>query len=232
LYICGILIFYGEETMTKDDLTIRLESAHDFREVEHITREAFWNHYVPGCDEHYLAHILRGSSCFLPDLDFVAELDDKIIGNIMYTRAVVLCDDGEEYPALSFGPVSVLPDFQGMGVGSALIRHSLAAAKNLGHTAVLIYGDPDYYYRFGFLAAEIYGIGTADNFYAAALQAQELIPGALAGKTGRFRENEIYQIDARKAKKFDLQFTPKERITDLPSQKKFLQHVSMRKPRV
>lgn len=218
--------------MTKDDLTIRLESPHDFREVEHITREAFWNHYVPGCDEHYLAHILRGSSCFLPALDFVAELDGKIVGNIMYTRAVVLCDDGTEYPVLSFGPVSVLPDFQSMGVGSALIRHSLAAARNMGHTAVLIYGDPDYYSRFGFVAAEKFGIGTTDDYYADALQALELVNGALLDKAGRFKDNEVYQPDERQSEMFDLQFTPKERMTGLPSQKKFLKQVSMRKPRV
>ena len=107
--------------MNKDDFVIRLETPHDYREVEHITREAFWNHYLPGCDEHYLAHILRGSSCFLPELDFVAELDGKIVGNIMYTRAVVFCDDGIEFPVLSFGPVSVLPDFQKYLCGSHVV---------------------------------------------------------------------------------------------------------------
>ena len=217
--------------MNKDDFVIRLETPHDYREVEHITREAFWNHYLPGCDEHYLAHILRGSSCFLPELDFVAELDGKIVGNIMYTRAVVFCDDGIEFPVLSFGPVSVLPDFQDMGIGSALIRHSLKEAKRMGHKAVLIYGDPDYYGRFGFEPAEKYGIGTSDNDYAAALQALELAPGALAGKTGRFAENKAYQIDEAAAKEFDQTFPTKERLSGLPSQEKFLKHLGMRNPR-
>lgn len=217
--------------MTKNDFTIRLETPHDYREVEHITREAFWNHQVPGCDEHYLAHILRGSSCFLPELDFIAELDGKIVGNIMYTRAVVICDDGEEHSVLSFGPVSVLPDFQGMGIGSALIRHSLSIAGSSGHTAVLIYGDPAFYSRLGFGPAEGFGICTPDDFYQDALQAIELAPGALRGITGRFLEDQAYHTDEKDAAAFDAGFPAKERISGLPSQERFLYLLNLRKPR-
>jgi predicted N-acetyltransferase YhbS len=212
-------------------MNIRLETPADYAAVEQITREAFWNHHVPGCDEHYLAHVLRKAECFLPELDFVAELDGTLVGNIMYTNAKIVGDDGTEYPVLSFGPISVLPEFQRRGVGGKLILHTLSLAKEMGHTAVLIYGDPDYYSRFGFVSAEQYGIGTRYNTYAAALQAVELVPGALAGKAGLFYEDEAYEIDPAEAEAFDRLFPPKEKQTGLASQAKFLQHLSMQKPR-
>ena len=214
-----------------EEFEIRLEQPEDYRAVEHLTREAFWNHHVPGCDEHYLAHVLRESECFVPELDFVAVRNGEILGNIMYTRAKVFCDNGESIPALSFGPLSVHPQWQGKGVGSALVRHSLQKASALGHTAVLIYGDPAYYSRLGFLAAETFGIGTADDSYADALQALELVAGALRGKSGRFMEDHAYEVDETASAEFDKSFPPKEKREGLPSQLKFLQHVSMRRPR-
>lgn len=213
------------------DLTIRLETAADYREVEYVTREAFWNHHVPGCDEHYLAHVLRESRCFLPELDFVAVQQGRIVGNIMYTRATLVGDDGVCYPVLCFGPLSVLPEWQGNGVGSALVRHSIDAARALGHTAVLIYGDPAFYSRLGFVSAEAFGIGTQDDQYADALQALELTQGALSGKQGRFLEDRAYEVDEAAAIAFDKTFAPKEKSEGLPSQLLFLKHVSMRKPR-
>lgn len=214
-----------------EDITIRLEEPEDYRTVEHLTREAFWNHHVPGCDEHYLAHVLRKSSCFVPELDFVAEHSGEIVGNIMYTRAKILCDSGEPCPVLCFGPLSVLPEWQGEGVGSALVRHSLRRASELGHTAVLIYGDPAYYSRLGFLPAESFGIGTADDYYMDALQALELVAGALREKQGRFQEDHAYEVDADASAAFDKSFPTKEKREGLPSQLKFLEHVSRRKPR-
>jgi len=218
--------------MQNNELTIRLERKSDYREVEHITREAFWNNYVPGCDEHYLAHLLRTADCFLPELDFIAELGGRLAGNIMYTRAVIRGDDQTDHPVLTFGPLSVLPDLQKEGVGGALVRHSLSAARDLGHTAVLIYGDPAYYCRFGFVPAEQYRIGTKYHTYADALQAIELVPGALSGKSGLFNEDSVFEIDDVAAERFDGHFPPKERLTGLRSQQKFQQQLSMQKPRV
>lgn len=213
------------------EITIRLEQPEDYRTVEHLTREAFWNHHVPGCDEHYLAHVLRESSCFVPELDFVAEAEGKIVGNIMYTRAVIHCDSGEDFPVLSFGPLSVLPERQGEGIGSLLVRHSLPRASELGHSAVLIYGDPAYYSRLGFLPAESFGVGTADDCYMDALQALELVAGALRVKQGRFQEDHAYEVDAESSALFDKSFPLKEKQEGLPSQLKFLEHLSQRKPR-
>ena len=70
------------------EILIRRETERDFREVEELTRKSFWNVYVPGCAEHYLAHILRGHEDFISELDFVAETEEgKVVGNVMYTVA-------------------------------------------------------------------------------------------------------------------------------------------------
>jgi len=213
-------------------IILRLETPADYSIVEQITREAFWNHHVPGCDEHYLAHALRKAECFLPELDFVAEQDGKLVGNIMYTKAKIIGDDGTEYPVLSFGPISVLPEVQGNGIGGKLIRYTLSLAKEQGHAAVLIYGDPDYYSRFGFVPAEQYGIGTQYNTYASALQAIELVPGALAGKEGLFYEDPAYEIDAEEAEAFDRLFPKKIKQSGIASQVRFQMLLHMNQKRV
>lgn len=229
-YTCGILMIRSEN-MKDNDFSIRLETERDYRDVERVTREAFWNHHVPGCDEHYLAHQLRGAKCFLPELDFLAEIGGAIVGNIMYTRAVVREDDDAEHAVLSFGPLSVIPEWQGKKIGSNLVRHSMAAARELGHAAVLIYGDPAFYGRLGFKPAEEFGICTPDGFYQDALQAIELVPDALSGISGRFFEDEAYHINEAEAEAFEKEFPAKERMAGLPSQERFLYLLGLRKPR-
>ena len=86
-------------------LTIRNENKADHKIVEEITRNAFYNLYIPGCVEHYLVHIMREHEDFIPELDFVAELDGQVIGNIMYTRAKLTDEQGMEKNILTFGPL-------------------------------------------------------------------------------------------------------------------------------
>lgn len=201
-------------------ILIRPEQASDHRIVEELTREAFWNVNVPGCDEHFLVHMLRDHEDFIPELDLVAVLDEKIVGNIMYSRAKVVGADDREHPVLTFGPVSVLPEHQKHGIGSALIEHSGRAALALGYTSILIYGDPEYYYRFGFRAAEVFLITNAEGRFHPALQALELKAGVLDGISGRFYESPVYHLDAIDAAAFDLDFPSKEKfITE--SQRRF-----------
>lgn len=197
--------------MDQADIILRPEEPADHRQVEALTRAAFWNVNVPGCDEHYLAHVLRESPYFLPELDLVAELAGRVVGNIMYARALVRCGE-QAHPALTFGPVSVLPEFQGRGIGRALIGTSLRLASELGHPAVMIYGDPNYYMRFGFIPAESFGIRTRDGMFSPALQALELVPGWLEGKSGRFEEPSVYDLDPEKAAEFDQEFPPREKL--------------------
>jgi predicted N-acetyltransferase YhbS len=156
------------------NLIIRNERKNEYRTVEELTREAFWNLYVPGCNEHFCLHNMRESKDFIPELDLVAELDKKVIGNIVYTRGKVIDDTKKIHDVICFGPVSVLTDYQRRGVGSALIKYSLDKARSLGFTAVCIYGDPRYYSRFGFRCAERYDITNSEGKFAVALMALEL----------------------------------------------------------
>lgn len=217
--------------MKNPGITLRRERLEDYRVVEELTREAFWNHYVPGCSEHYLLHVIRNSDCFIGELDLVAETEGRIVGSIVYTKAAVIGDDGVSREVVTFGPISVLPAYQGKGIGGTLIETTKVMAAELGFQAILIYGDPAYYSRFGFVPAESFGIGTGDDQYAAALQAFELAPGVLSGMPGRFVEDEIFDIDPEAAEKFDKGFPPKEHRDGLPSQVRFQEVVKMRKPR-
>ena len=103
---------------------IRREAEEDFRAVEELTREAFWNLNSPGCEEHYLVHILRSHADFLPELDLVATHGAEIAASILYSRSRV-----EDVPTVTFGPLSVLPAYQRMGAGSALVRHTLSLCR-------------------------------------------------------------------------------------------------------
>ena len=214
-----------------ENIKLRLETPEDYKKVENLTREAFWNIHVSGCNEHYLMHVIRNSDSFIRELDMVVEIDDSIVGNIVYTKAKILGDDGMLYNVIYFGPISVLPEFQGIGIGGLLIEHSKHIAKQLGYNAILIYGDPEYYSRYGFVSAKTYGIGTSDNMYAEALQACELYSGALQNCKGRFYEDKVYEVDESEAIEFDKCFPKKEKQSELPSQKRFSELVGMRESR-
>ena len=211
------------------NITLRLEQPSDYRETENITREAFWNHHSPGCDEHYLLHIMRDSPAFLPKLDFVAVCGSKIVGNAVYCKSVIKADDGTEYEAVGLGPISVLPEYQKKGIGGRLIEHTKQIACQIGYHAIFLYGNPDYYSRHGFIAAEEVGIRTSDNMYAAALQVCELREQALSGINGRYFEDGIYEVDKTAAEEFDKGFPAKEKAGGTDSQKRFLEIVAMRR---
>ena len=111
-----------------NNLTIRLETEKDYRAVEELTREAFWNVYKPGADEHYFVHTMRSHPDFISELAFVLELDGKIVGNIMYTKAWLEDENGERKEILSFGPLCVAPLYQRQKLGKMLIEHSFEVA--------------------------------------------------------------------------------------------------------
>ena len=123
----------NERIKKMNDLTIRLENEKDYRAVEELTREAFWNVYKPGADEHYFVHMMRNHPDFIPELAFVLELDGKIVGNIMYTKAWLKDENGERKEILSFGPLCVAPEYQRQKLGKLLIEHSFEAARKIGY---------------------------------------------------------------------------------------------------
>lgn len=192
------------------DINLRLEKPADYRLVEELTREAFWGMNHPSCDEHLLVHKLREVPAFVPELDFVAEVDRKIVGNIMYSKAKVIDETGAEHKVLTFGPISVLPEHQSQGIGKALLRHTISEARRLGYRAILFFGHPDYYPKVGFRRAEEFNITTASGKNFDAFMAMPLYDGALDGITGRFYEDPVFEIDAKEAAEFDKGFPHKE----------------------
>lgn len=189
------------------DLQLREEQPKDYREVEEITRKAFWNQEKGGCDEHLLAHLLRKDEAFVQPLSIVAVSTEGIVGNIMYAKSFVQEKTGARHPVLTFGPLSVLPAVQGKGVGAALVCDTLKKAKKLGYTGVVIFGHPSYYPRFGFKNAAYYGITTWDGQNMDAFMAAELYPGSLQSIHGRFFLPPVYQnLPASKVAHFDKGF--------------------------
>ena len=194
-------------------INIRREAPPDHRVVEDLTREAFWGTEGPRCNEHLLVHRLRNAESFVPELDLVAELDGVVVGHVVYTRAQVVGADAS-WDVLTFGPLSVLPSYQGTGVGGALMRHSLAEAARLGHRAVVVYGHPDYYPRFGFRRCADVGITAPGGATFDALMALALVDGGLDGVRGEFREDPVFHdLDPDDVASFDATFPEKEPAT-------------------
>lgn len=184
-------------------LNIRNERESDYKNVEDITRKAFYNVYVPGCMEHYLVHIMRGHEDFIPELDFVIEVDGQIVGNIMYTKSKLTDEGGTEKEIVTFGPVSILPKYPRKGYGKMLIEHSLKRAAELGYEAVVIMGSPANYVGSGFQCCRKYNVCVEKGKYPAAMLVKELKPGALDGRLWFYSDSPVMNVDEREAQAFD-----------------------------
>ena len=215
--------------MEQTGLQIRLERPANYRATEELMREAFWNVYEPGCSEHYLLHIMRKAPGFVPELDFVAEADGRVVGQVVFMKARILGDDGKNYEVLSLGPIAVHPSLQRKGVGRALIEHTRNAARQAGFRAMLLCGEPKYYQRVGFVPAEHFGISTSENRYFAALHACPLYPDALKGVSRRYFEDAIYQVETARVLEFDKGFPPRERIADTATQRSLEEVLAMQR---
>jgi predicted N-acetyltransferase YhbS len=182
-------------------MNIRLEKPEDYTAVERLTLAAFKTFtFHDGSkpertDEHYLAHVMRDVAAFVPELDFIGERGDEIVASIMFTRSKVIRPDGSVLNTLTFGPVSVIPELHGQGLGSEIIRHSLACARELGFGAVIIMGHPGYYPRFGFKAASCFNLTLPDGTAIEPFMALELVGGYLGTDGGKWYEDEVYEID-------------------------------------
>jgi predicted N-acetyltransferase YhbS len=182
-------------------MIIRLEEPKDYLAVERLTLAAFKAFTYPDgsrdpvVNEHYLAHIMRDVPAFVPELDFVGELDGEVVANIMYTQSKVIRADGFEVATLTFGPVSVKPELHGEGLGAEIIRHSIDRARELGYGAVIIVGHPAYYPRFGFRAASEFGLTMPDGSTPPPFMAMEIQSGYLGSDGGTWYEDDVYQID-------------------------------------
>ena len=206
--------------MNINDVTIRLEKKEEYREVENLIRESFWNVYRPGCSEHYVIHVLRDDPAFVKELDFVMEKDGRLIGQNMFMRTVINTDDGRDLEVLTMGPICIAPDLKRMGYGKLLLDYSLEKAAEMGFGAVLFEGNIDFYSTCGFDYARKFGIryhdlpeGADDSFFLC----RELIPGYLDGVTGVYQTPKGYYVDDAEVEEFDRGFPPKQK-QKLPGQ--------------
>jgi putative acetyltransferase len=198
-------------------LIIRPERPEDYYQTEHMTQKAFWNLHNPGCSEHLLVRKLRSDPAYVPALSRVVELDGKIVGAILYSRSQVV--DGETtHEVLTFGPLCVEPSLQKTGIGCQLMQVTFQLARDAGYKAVIIFGEPGYYPRFGFVPCEHFGITTADGKNFDAFMALELVPGALKDVHGKFHEAAVFEdLPEAEVEEFNKKFPFMEKLR-LPGQ--------------
>lgn len=202
------------------NLTIRSEKETEYRAVENLVREAFWNVYKPGCVEHYVLHVLRDDPAFVPELDFVMELDGVLIGQVMFMRAEIQADDGRVLPIMTFGPIGIHPDYKRQGYGKILLDYAIDKASSMGVGAICMEGNIDFYGKCGFVVASTRGIhyhAEPRDEVVPYFLLRELKEGFLDGVTGVYHTPKGYYVDNAEAEEFDKSFPPKQKLK-LPGQ--------------
>lgn len=138
----------------KEDIHVRPEEAKDFKDIATVTRLAFSNE---GEDVAELVDLIRKSSNYIPELSLVAEVDEKVAGHVMLSY-LNLQDNKKLHQVVTLSPLSVLPEMQKKGIGSALIKKAIKKADRLGEPLIVLEGSPKYYSRFGFKSAGDFGV--------------------------------------------------------------------------
>jgi predicted N-acetyltransferase YhbS len=193
-------------------MEMRTENENDYFEVELLTREAFWNVYRPGCSEHLVIHNLRASASFIKELDYVVLENNRIVGNIVYSKMFVGSEKNMSREVIAFGPISVHPDYQKKGIGRKLIEFTSNKAKEMGYKAILITGNPEYYNPLGFVSASIYGIympGMSKEEEAEYFMVKELEEGFLSKHSGVYDFDKAFTVDLEELEEFEKQFPAK-----------------------
>ena len=201
-------------------ITIRHETKDDYRSTENLTRESFWNVYRPGCMEHYVLHRYRDDPSFVPELDYVMELNGELIGQIIYIRSEIRCDDGQRVPILTFGPLCIAPAWKRQGYGKRLLNYTMEKAKAMGAGALAITGNILFYGKSGFVPAKELGVRYADDPEADYFLIKELTPGFLDGVSGTYRDPQGYfvcETDPNGFAQYEAGF-PKKEAQALPGQ--------------
>lgn len=209
--------------MDMKEVIIRPETEKDYEAVENLTREAFWNVYKPGADEHYFVHTMRNHPDFIPELAFVLEKDGEIIGNIMYTKAWLEDEEGKRKEILSFGPICISPRYQRQGGSRLLIEHSFQKGREMGYDVNINFGNPANYVGRGFVSCKKKNVSfVREGNFPTALLVCELVPGVLEGKKWMYIPSTAADCcdDTEAVEAFDRLFLPKEKAW-APSQEEF-----------
>lgn len=197
--------------LTKESVTIRQEEKSEYHKTEEVALRAFWNRYQVGCDEHLLVHKLRNSDAYLPELSRVAVVGNEIVGVICYSKAA-LQNEGGTKEILTFGPLCVVPEWQGSGLGGILLDETLDLARNSGYEGIVIFGEPDYYPLHGFQTCDHFGITTVDGKNFDAFMGIELVEGGLKNFGGKFVEPDVFNdLSKEENEEFTKQFNPPDK---------------------
>ncbi len=206
-----------------ENIIIRQETEKDYRAVEILTRNAFWNVYKPGADEHYYVHMMRSHPDFIPALAYVLEKEGEIIGNIMYTKAWLEDEDGNRKEIVSFGPLCIAPEYQRQKLSRILIEHTFELARKMGYDVNINFGNPGNYVGRGFVSCKKKNVSfVVSGNYPTALLVCELVPGVLDGKKWMYISSTAADCcdDTNAVEEFDKDFPEKEKEWK-PSQEEF-----------
>lgn len=191
------------------EIKIRLEEEKDFKRVEEIAREAFWNLYFPGAHEHVVVNKLRKSKDFIKDLTHVIEVDGEVQGAIFYTHSKVVDEKNIEHKTISFGPVFISPKFHRQGLGRKLITYTIERAIEKNYSAILTLGYPYHYKPYGFLGAKKYLISMPDMKFYSGLLALPLKENSLDGINGYVVFSEDLEVTEEEVEAFEKTLPPK-----------------------
>ena len=139
----------------KVDINQEMES--DFDAIFALIKKAFATEAMSDHREQHLVNRLRKSDAYIPELALVAKVNNELVGHILLTKLIIKNKTGQ-YDSLALAPVSVLPEFQGRGIGGKLIKEAHERAKQLGHKSIVLLGHDKYYPRFGYQQANNFGI--------------------------------------------------------------------------
>lgn len=173
-------------------IIVRQETNQDYTETKAVVEEAFRNEEHTDHTEHFLVEKLRKNEAFIPELSLVAEEHNKIVGHVLATK-INIQRETTQFESLALAPVSVLPDYQNKGIGSKLILEVLSKARELGYESVIVLGHDQYYPRFGFKPASVFGIEAPFEVPDEAFMALELNEGSLKKVSGKVIYSKPFQ---------------------------------------
>ncbi len=133
--------------------------------------------------EAELVEAIRNSPNFIPQLSIVATEDGNVLGHILFSPIVIETKE-QTVSALALAPLAVTPTRQREGIGSQLVQVGLSKCRELGHSIVVVLGEPRYYGRFGFQTASKFGVQAPFPVPDEAFMVLELKPDALRDVRG------------------------------------------------
>lgn len=166
------------------DVIIREERQKDFEKINQVVKAAFKNVEQSDHTEHLLVERLRKSQAYIPALSLVAQTPQgEIVGHLLLSKAHII-NGSQSFEVLALAPLSVAPAFQRNSIGSKLIEVAHQRAKKLGYAAIVLLGHKDYYPRFGYKKASLFGVSFPFNAPDDCCMVAELRKNALRGISG------------------------------------------------